>query len=60
MKIMQFLKDPQGDLSSKRLYGIACFIVATVIAFTIQNEVLTASFLASASAVFIAQSFTGK
>jgi len=58
MKIMQFLKDPQGDLSSKRLYGIACLIVAIVLAFTTQNEVVLGSFLASASAVFIAQSIS--
>jgi len=59
MKIMQFLKDPQGDLSSKRLYGIGCFIAAICIAFILQNEVLTGSFLAAASAVFIAQSIKG-
>jgi len=60
MKIMQFLKDPQGDLSSKRLYGIGCFIVAIVLAFVKGDAVLAGSFLAGASAVFIAQSFTGK
>jgi len=55
---MQFLKDPNGDLSSKRLYGIACLIVAIVLAFVKNDAVLTGTFLASASAVFIAQSIS--
>jgi len=59
MKISQFLKDPQGDLSSKRLFGIGCFVVAVVAAFTIQNEMVVGSFLAAASTVFIAQSIKG-
>jgi len=59
MKLMQFLQDPKGDMSSKRLFGIGCFIVAIVIAFTTQNEMALGSFLAAASTVFIAQSIKG-
>lgn len=47
--------DPLGDWSSKRVFGILSFVVAVTLAFVTRDAALTGVFMASASAVFIAQ-----
>ena len=58
-KLGEFLQDAMGDFSSKRLFALACFVIATVALF--QGRPLTeyGPFLAAAVAVFIGQAATG-
>ena len=57
--MMQFLKDGDGQLSSKRLFGLACFGVAVAALFMGRPVVEFSPFLAAAVTVFIAQAATG-
>jgi hypothetical protein len=49
-----------GGLSSKRLYGITCLVVAIILAFAqVDSATKVGIFLGAASAVFIAQAASG-
>ena len=57
---LEFLQDPKGEYSSKRLFGLACFGVAIALAFMPgSNTNNVAIFMAGATAVFIAQAASG-
>lgn len=54
----QFFEDSNGRLSSKRLFGMLCFTVATVGAFLHVESTVVISFLSAATAVFVGQALT--
>ena len=55
---MQFFKDADGNLSSKRLFGLTCLIIAIVTTFTTGDVAQTALWLGTGGAVFGVQAFT--
>jgi hypothetical protein len=58
-KIVEFFQDAAGQFSSKRLFALACFVVAVVLAFRGRDIALIAAFLAPATAVLSVQAATG-
>ena len=54
-----FLRDADGDWSSKRLFGLTCLIVAAVATFTGADWQLVGAWLAPAAVVFGVQAATG-
>lgn len=57
-KMLTTVQSPEGELSSKRIYGLGCFVVSVVLAFSGGTAQVVSAFLAAASAVFIAQSIS--
>jgi len=55
---VSLFQGPNGDVSSKRLFGIASLIVAIVVTFTSGDAVQTGIWLGSAAAVFGIQAVT--
>ena len=56
---LEFLQNPQGEYSSKRLFGLAAFIVAIFLAFMGRDAAVVAVFRGAATGVFIAQAASG-
>lgn len=48
-KIFEFLQNPEGDLSMKRLFALGAFAVAIVLAFTVKSTALVGLFLGAAT-----------
>jgi len=55
MKPIGFLKDANGNWSSKRLFATLSFIAAVALAFVTKDATLTGLFMGAATSVFIAQ-----
>lgn len=45
MRFLEFLQDPVGDFSSKRLLGVASFVIAAILAFSTRRVDLVGTFL---------------
>jgi len=57
-KIGQIFEGPRGEVSSKRVFALGCFIVASIVALQGGDPTTSGAFLASASAVFIGASIS--
>ena len=57
--LFQFLKDADGQFSSKRLFALGAFVVAVVLAFQGRDLMLVGAFLTPAMAVLLGQAITG-
>lgn len=57
-KPIGFLKDEAGDWSSKRLFGLMCFLAAAGLAFAGKSAEVCGVFLGAASLVFGVQALT--
>ena len=55
---MQFFKDGDGNLSSKRLFGIACLIQAIVVCYVTGDVGRTGLWLGTGAGVFGIQAST--
>ena len=55
---MQFFKDGDGNLSSKRLFGIACLIQAIVVCYVTGDVGMTGLWLGTGAGVFGIQAIT--
>jgi hypothetical protein len=72
-KVLKFLKwlvsiieapespNKPREISSKRVYGLACLVIATILAFAFQDKaaIVVGVFQGSAAAVFVAQAASG-
>lgn len=58
-KILEFFQDAAGQFSSKRLFALACFVIAVVALFMGRPVADFAPFLAAAVVVFVGQAATG-
>lgn len=52
------LQDSNGDYSSKRVFGLLSFVVATILAFVGRDATTIGVFMGAATAVFIGQAIT--
>lgn len=58
MKIFEFLQGPQGEWSSKRLFGLICLVQAIVLSYTGGGVEVVAVWLATGGAIFGVQAFS--
>jgi hypothetical protein len=57
-QLWSLFNGPNGEVSSKRIFGIWCVVVSSVLAF-IKGDIATIGiFMGAASAVFIGQAIT--
>lgn len=55
---MGFLKDKDGNWSSKRLFALSSFAVAIVLAFMGRDTATVSVFMGAATAVFVGQAIS--
>lgn len=55
---MQFFKDANGQLSSKRLFGIACLIQAIILSYVTSDVGMVSIWLGTGAVVFGVQAVT--
>jgi hypothetical protein len=58
MKIPSIISDGEGGISSKRVFGIWCLIVATIGFFTGKQAPELGIFMGAATVVFLGQAFS--
>lgn len=56
--ILSTFQGPGGDISSKRVFGVACLVVAIVVSFTTQDVAMTALWLGTGAGIFGVQAIT--
>jgi hypothetical protein len=57
-KILSTIQSPEGEISSKRVFGIACLIQAVIISFVSGDIALTGLWLGTGATVFGIQAIT--
>lgn len=54
-KLLSIFNGPNGEISSKRIFAMACFVVATIGFFMGKGATEIGVFMGAATAVFIGQ-----
>lgn len=57
-RLSEFLQEPEGYYSSKRLVALASFVVAVILAFQRRDLGVVGTFLGLTTAILVGQAFT--